>query len=319
MRVSFFILSTDEGDLLRHSLPAAAAERPDELVLVDNASSDATADLGREHATRVVRLERRASYCEAMNAGIAACSGDAIALLQADTFVAPGYREAALRALEEPGIGAVAPRLVRALGPGQPTEELDAAGMVVDRRRKNGLVGHGTPAAQWMQRCEVFGADGAAALYRREALLDGALGTEVFDPDLERWASDADVAWRARVLGWRAVYEPRALVHHMRTYSPSTRDTMSAESRRMQFRNRYLMMAKNDSWRELRRDLHRIALYEVLALGHAVLRERELLPAYADARRRLPAARARRRHVQARRRVDRVPFGLQARPVSSEA
>jgi GT2 family glycosyltransferase len=317
VRASFFILSTDEAPLLRHSLPAAAAEQPDELVLVDNASTDETGDLGREHATKVVRLPRRASYCEAMNAGIAACSGDAVALLQADTFVAAGYREAALAALADPTVGSVAPRLVRTTGPGEaPTDELDTAGMVVDRRRKNGLVGHGTPAADWSARCEVFGADGAAAVYRREALLDGALGAEVFDPDLERWASDADVAWRARVMGWRAVYEPSALVHHMRTYSPSTRAVMSAESRRMQFRNRYLMMVKNDSWRELRRDLHRVALYELLALGHALLRERELLPAYAEARRRLPAARARRRHVQARRRVERVPFGLAARPVS---
>ena len=73
--------------------------------------------------------------------------------------------------------------------------------MVVDRRRKNGLVGHGTPAARWSEPAEVFGADGAAALYRRETLEDCAIDGEVFDPDLERWASDADLAWRARVLG----------------------------------------------------------------------------------------------------------------------
>jgi GT2 family glycosyltransferase len=318
MKVSFFVLSTDEAPLLRACLPAAAAEEPDELVLVDNASTDGTADLGGEWATRVVRLARRASYCEAMNAGLEACTGDAVALLQADTFVAPGYRAAALGALAEPGVGAVAPKLVRAHGPTpeQRTDELDTAGMLVDRRRKNGLVGHGTPAAAWSAGGEVFGADGAAAVYRRECLEDCAVGGEVFDPDLERWASDADVAWRARVLGWRAVYEPSALVHHVRTYSPSTRAAMDAVSRRMQYRNRYLMMAKNDSWAELRPDLARIALYEVLALGHALLRERELLGAYAEARRRLPRARARRRAIQARRRVDRVPFGLAARPRS---
>jgi GT2 family glycosyltransferase len=313
-RVSFFLLSTDEAHLLRAALGAAAAEAPDELVLVDNASSDETSRLGAEHGARVVRLQRRASYCEAMNAGIAACTGDAVALLQADTFVAPGYKQAALAALDRPGVGAVAPRLVRALGPapGQRTDELDTAGMVVDRRRKNGLVGHGTPASWWSRPGEVFGADGAAAVYRRECLEAAALGAEVFDPDLERWASDADLAWRARVLGWRAVYEPAAVVHHIRTYSPSTREAMSAASRRMQFRNRYLMMVKNDSWRELLPDLHRVALYEALALGHALLRERELLGAYAEAWRRLPAARARRRQVQARRRTPRVPFGIEA-------
>jgi hypothetical protein len=89
---------------------------------------------------------------------------------------------------------------------------------------------------------------------------------------------------------------------------------MDAASRRMQYRNRYLMMVKNDSWAEVRPDLPRIALYELLALGHVLLRERELLGAYADARRRLPRARAHRRAIQARRRVDRVPFGLTASP-----
>jgi GT2 family glycosyltransferase len=316
MRASFLFLSTDEAGLLRVALPAAAAEEPDEIVVVDNASSD---DIGRVAAAsgaRVVRLEERASYSRAMNAGIGACTGDAVALLQADTFLAPGYLRAGLAALAAPGVGSVAPRLVRTLGPepDQRTEQLDTAGMVVDRRRKNGLVGHGTPAAGWSEPAEVFGADGAAALYRRETLEDCAIDGEVFDPELERWASDADVAWRARVLGWICVYEPAALVHHIRTYSPSTRETMSLAARRMQFRNRYLMMAKNDSARELVRDLPRVALYEALALGHVLLRERELLGAYAEAWRRLPAARRRRRDIQARRRTRRVPFGLEASP-----
>jgi GT2 family glycosyltransferase len=316
MRASFLFLSTDEAGLLRVALPAAAAEAPDEIVVVDNASSDDTGRVAGESGAPVVRLEERASYSRAMNAGIRACTGDAVALLQADTFLAPGYLRAGLAALAAPGVGSVAPRLVRALGPEpqQRTEELDTAGMVVDRRRKNGLVGHGTPAAAWSEPAEVFGADGAAALYRRETLEDCAIDGEVFDPDLERWASDADVAWRARVLGWTSFYEPAALVHHIRTYSPSTRETMSLAARRMQFRNRYLMMAKNDSARELARDLPRVALYEALALGHVLLRERELLGAYSEAWRRLPAARRRRRAIQGRRRTRRVPFGLQARP-----
>jgi hypothetical protein len=85
---------------------------------------------------------------------------------------------------------------------------------------------------------------------------------------------------------------------------------MDVASRRMQYRNRYLMMVKNDSVRELARDFPWVLLYEVLALGYVLLRERELLPAYADVRRRLPAARRRRAVIQARRRAKRVPFGL---------
>ena len=82
--------------------------------------------------------------------------------------------------------------------------------MFVDRRRKNGLVGHGAPGRSYRIPGEVFGADGAAALYRRETLEDCALGgREVLDEDMALWASDADLAWRAQLLGWRCVYEPR--------------------------------------------------------------------------------------------------------------
>jgi GT2 family glycosyltransferase len=307
------LLSTDEAPMLEAALAAAVAQAPDEIVVVDNASTDATPELARRAGARLLRLEPRVSYVEAMNASIAGSHADLVAFLQADTFVAPGYLEAARAPFADPLVGSVAPKLVRALGPRPEDrlEELDAAGMVVDRRRKNGLVGHGAPASAYARRAEVFGADGAAAVYRRAALEDVAIDGEVFDVDLERWASDADLAWRAQLLGWRCVYEPAALVHHVRSYSPSTRADMSEASRRMQFRNRYLMIAKNEG-RELARDLPLVLGYEILALGHVLLRERHLLPAYRDAWRRLPAARRRRRTIQRRRVAGRVRYGLRA-------
>ena len=86
---------------------------------------------------------------------------------------------------------------------------------------------------------------------------------------------------------------------------------MAEAHRRLQFRNRYLMWWKNETAAGLARDLPHIALYEVLALGHVLLRERHLLRAYADAARALPGALRRRRVVQARRVAQRPPFGLQ--------
>lgn len=308
------ILSTDEAPLLQAALAAARAEGPEKLVVVDNGSTDATCEVARAGGARLLRLEPRRSYAEAMNAAIDGTGGDLIALLQADCFMTPGFLAAATAHFADPRVGSVAPKLLRATGPRpeERLEEIDAAGMVVDRRRKNGLVGHGRPASAFSVRAEVFGPDGAGAVYRREALADCAVEGEVFDPDLERWASDADVAWRAHVLGWRCVYEPAAVAYHVRAYSPSTRARMSEPARRMQFRNRYLMEVKNDGPRELARDLPFVVGYEVLALGHVLLRERHLLAAYRDAWRRLPAARRRRRAIQARRRAGRVRYGLRA-------
>jgi GT2 family glycosyltransferase len=128
---------------------------------------------------------------------------------------------------------------------------------------------------------------------------------------MELWASDADLAWRAQLLGWSTVYEPAAVAGHVRIYSPSTRAQMSEADRRLQFRNRYLMMIKNDTPSSLARDLPWVAEYEVAALGHVLLRERHLLAGYGEAWALRHAAVRRRRLVQGRRRRP-APFGLSA-------
>ncbi len=86
-----------------------------------------------------------------MNAGLREVDADAVAMLQADTFVEPGYRAACVRALEDPEVGSVAPKLLRTTGATEPERLalIDAAAMSVDRRRKNSLVGHGRSASAY--------------------------------------------------------------------------------------------------------------------------------------------------------------------------
>jgi GT2 family glycosyltransferase len=327
VNTTILLLSVDEAPMLERSLPAAVTQEPAaEVVVVDNGCTDATAGLAERHGVRCLRIEPRVSYAAAINQAIAHTGGEAVLLLNADCFLRPGFLAAALPRLAEPGVGSVAPKLLRIdqgagagapvaeidAAAGAPVAEIDAAGMFVDRRRKNGLTGHGSPAERFAQAAPVFGADGAAALYRRQTLQDCALGGyEVLDEDMALWASDADLAWRAQLRGWRSVYEPGAVAAHIRTYSPSTRSRMSEEARRMQFRNRYLMILKNETGAGLARDLPWVASYEVLALGHVLLRERHLLAAYRDAWRLRSGARRRRVPVQAGLRSS-PPFGLRA-------
>jgi GT2 family glycosyltransferase len=314
IRTTIVMLSVDEADRLEHSLPAAVAQPGAEVLVVDNACEDRTPDVAAEHGARRMRLSERQSYCAAINAGIAGSDGDAVLLLNADCVLAPGFLAAATARLSDPGVGSVAPKLIRAtsVAPDARLDVLDTAGMTVDRRRKNGLVGHNAPAASHSTRSETFGGDGAAVLYRRATLEACAVGGEVLDEDFELWAADADLAWRAQLLGWRSIYEPAAVAWHVRYYSPSTRADLDPRHRRLQFRNRYLMIAKNETAGGLARDLHRLLAYEVLALGHVVLRERHLLGGYRDAWRLLPGARRRRALIAPRRaRGRRVPFGLE--------
>jgi GT2 family glycosyltransferase len=316
MKAGFVVLSSDEAPLLEHALSAAVAEGFDDGLVIDNASADATVAVARRHDVPVLSLPERMPYTKAMNAAFARIETDAVALLQADTFIEPGYREVCLRALEPDAVGSVAPKLLRAEGPRpeQRVGTIDAAGMSFDRRRKNGLVGHGQPADRFRVAGEAFGADGAAAFFRRATLDDCAIEGQVLDENMPGWGCDADLAWRARLFGWRTVYAPEAVVRHIRTYSPSTRARVSPVDRRTQFRNRYLMIAKNDSIADLLRDAVPLLSYEVLALGYALLREHELLGGYVEALRRLPEALRQRRVIQSRRRERGVPFGLEPSP-----
>lgn len=313
MRTTIVMLSVDEAALLEHSLPAAVAQPRAEVLVVDNASEDRTPDVAADHGARYMRLRSRRSYCAAINAGIAAGDGAAVLLLNADCVLAPDFLAAATERLADPSVGSVAPKLIRAssVEPGGRLDVLDTAGMTIDRRRKNGLVGHNATQGDYARRGETFGGDGAAVLYRRATLEQCAVGGEVLDEDFELWAADVDLAWRAQLLGWRSIYEPAAVAWHVRYYSPSTRATLDPRHRRLQFRNRYLMIAKNETFGGIARDLHRILTYEVLAFGYALLRERALLGGYRDAWRLLPAARRRRAEILPRRARDRrVPFGL---------
>ena len=319
MDTAILVISADRADCLEHSLPLALAQQRAEVTVIDNASSDATAELARRAGARHLRLPERMSWAAANNRAIEATGGDAVLLLNADCFLDPGFLAAARPRLSEQAIGSVTPKLLRTEGPlpGQRLDAVDCIGMTVDRRRKNTLLGHGRPGLAYDEPAPTFGPDGAAALYRREMLRDCAIDGQVLAEDLEKWASDVDLAWRGHVLGWRSAYEPRARGWHIRSYSPTTRSAVPERDRRLQFRNRYLMMAANDSTAALARDLPRILAYELLALGHVLLRERHLLRGYAEARRLLP--RARRRHALLERKLagrgrSDVPFGLEPVP-----
>jgi GT2 family glycosyltransferase len=327
LKIGIPVISTNEAELLRHALPTALDQEDVEVVVLDNASEDSTAEVARELGVRCVRLEGRHSFCRAMNLAVRCVDTEAILFMQPDCFLAPGFIAAVRRRLEDPEVGSVAPKLVRTEGP-RPEQRLDAidtAGMAVDRRRKNGLVGHGRPALAFDSPGEAFGADGAVALYRRAALEDAAVDGEVFDEDLvlvrngvpADWGSDADLAWRTRLLGWRCAYEPGAVAYHVRRYSPTNRGRIAEWQRMVQFRNRYLMMAKNDPLPDLLKDLPAILAYEVLALGFALLRERHLLRGYVEAARMLGVMRRKRKVLQDRRRergAAPVPYGLEPRP-----
>jgi len=97
---SIIIPAYNEEELLPATLEAAAAamatvDRPGEIIVVDNNSTDATARVAEAHGARVV-FEPVNQIARARNAGAAAAKGGTFVFLDADTFLPPDVLRQAL-------------------------------------------------------------------------------------------------------------------------------------------------------------------------------------------------------------------------------
>ena len=92
LRISLVVPARDEADRLPRCLASVAAQtrQPDEVVVVDNGSSDATARLAAAAGARVVHEPVRGIWPAAAT-GYDAATGDVIARVDADTVLPPDW------------------------------------------------------------------------------------------------------------------------------------------------------------------------------------------------------------------------------------
>ena len=270
--ISINVLTTNERQCLRRCLQCIQGQTyPEiEVIVIDNASTDGTAEMLRNEFSHVEVITNSANlgYCKSHNIAIRACRGALVMPLNADVFMEPTFVEAKVKAIEHsPNVGMVEGKLLRIAAPDAELPDkkiIDGTATVVTRARRNFERGQTEPdIGQFDQREFVFGASGAAPLYRREMLDDIRLLGEYFDEDFFIYRDEVDLAWRAQWLGWKCVYTPDAVAYHVRGYAPDKRKKVPKRFRQLQLRNRYLMIVKSASIRNLIRDLHHILWFEI--------------------------------------------------------
>ena len=189
---------------------AAQTRRDFRLILVDNGSADGSAQIveqiagGLPFAVQVVRNAANAGFGLASNQGLRRGDATWVAMLNNDTRPEPAWLEHLLDATDqEPRLGMVGSKLLRMRNPGQ----IDSAGIAVDWA---GIAwdwrGGDLDDTGERDLAEIFGPCGGAALYAR-AMLDEV---GAFDGDFFAYLEDVDLAWRARLAGWRAYLQPQA-------------------------------------------------------------------------------------------------------------
>ncbi|MCV2394177.1 glycosyltransferase family 2 protein [Actinotalea sp. M2MS4P-6] len=221
------------------SVPGASVE----VVVVDNASSDGTAEaLGRTPGIRLVRLDRNLGFAGGAEAGIAASSGDVIALLNNDAVPAPGWLAALVEPLRRPGarVGATTGRVVLSgrFRPAAPDnshalvgldgrrwerspdgeELLNSTGNEVTRSGNGRDRDWLRPATSDPSPREVFGFNGGCAALSRVALDDvGGFETTLF-----LYYEDTELSWRLRRRGWGIEHVHGATTYHDHAASSGT-------------------------------------------------------------------------------------------------
>jgi GT2 family glycosyltransferase len=181
--------------------------------------------------------------------------------------------------------------------------------------------GSGEPdRGQYEARAYVFGASGAAALYRRAMLEEVKDGGEYFDEAFFAFREDADLAWRAQWLGWRCLYVPDACGFHARRVLPERRAALPAEINMHSFKNRFLLRIKNMDAATYACFLLPITARDLGALGYVLAREPSSLRALPLLCKALPRAWQLRKELQRRRRVTprEMRFWFSYQPVSIE-
>lgn len=288
-----------------------------EVVVVDNASQDGTVNIIRRRYKEKVRLvvnDSNEGYCRAHNNSISSSRGEFVLTLNPDVVLEPPFLVEAIGAMKDvPNIGSVNGRLLRVGSESFANERfeipnskrrVDSVGLLMYRSRRQYLRGYLENESEWLLRsAEIFGPDGAAALYRREMLEDIRIEEQYFDEGFFAHKEDVDLAWRSQLLGWRSVYAPDAVAYHVRGFRPGKRQKMAAEIKRHAVKNRYLMLIKNELPETLWRDWPRILFYDLRILIYILLFERNSVLALWDFLRLAPRALRWRKEIMRRRRA----------------
>jgi GT2 family glycosyltransferase/SAM-dependent methyltransferase/glycosyltransferase involved in cell wall biosynthesis len=188
-----------------------------EVIAVDDASTDITHDyLPRVEGLRVVQMKQNSGFIGAVNAGLNEARGRFVLLLNNDTVVLPGWLDALMRTIEvEENVGVVGAKLV------YPDGTLQEAGGIIWRDGSGLNYGRGgnaeDPSYNFVR--DVDYCSGACLLVRKEIFdVLGGLDRR-YSP---AYYEDTDLAFAARKLGYRVVYQPEARVRHAEGSSNGT-------------------------------------------------------------------------------------------------
>jgi GT2 family glycosyltransferase/glycosyltransferase involved in cell wall biosynthesis len=220
------------------SLAAESSKVPYEVIVVDDASTDETPRrLENIDGIRVLHLDHNGGFLHAVNTGAGAAGGDFLLLLNNDVEVQPGWLDALVATAEsDSNIGIIGARLI------YPDGRLQEAGAIIWNDATGWNYGRyqDSKDPSFSFRRDVDYCSGACLLVRNDLWKKAGGFDAQFAP---AYYEDADLAFSARALGYRVVYEPKSIVIHKEGSSygtdASATKTSLMENNRKSFQDKW--------------------------------------------------------------------------------
>ncbi len=213
LAASVVIPNWNGRDLLEKFLPsvlaATSGHSDNEVIVVDNASSDGSVELLRDRfpRVRVLRQERNLGFGGGSNAGFRAARNDVVVLLNNDMRVEPDFLPYLLDPFQDPLVFSVSCQIFFS----DPTKLREETGLTEIWWKSGRLrLSHRIdPKVNVTFPC-AYGGGGSSAFDRKKFLELGGFD-ELLKPF---YYEDTDLGLMAWKRGWKVLYEPRSIVFH---------------------------------------------------------------------------------------------------------
>ena len=298
-----------------------------EILLVINGNDDKCLELVRSKYSRFKKIRilepgENLWFSRGHNFALKYSQGGYVLVLNDDTIMERDFIKFMVAALDEDSsLGSVSGKLLHYnYSIDSKTRILDSTGIEIFKTRR--VIDRGQweeDKYQYDSDTEIFGASGAACLYRKSALEAVKLPKrngkfEYFDEDFTAYKEDIDLAWRLQLAGYKCRYVPRAVLYHGRTVGRSwpsqfirfilNRHRQSRLVRQLAFKNHYLMMVKCELPQLFKRHILYIFIRESLLLVYTILFEPFQIAALRKFFDQLPDAKLKRKLVMANVKAD---------------
>jgi len=185
-----------------------------EVIIVDNGSSDGSYLKAMKlfDFVKVISIDRNRGFSAAVNMGIRRAQGDYIGVVNSDVELDPEWLNELKYILEsELQAFVAAPKvLFKNLIDGK--RLINSCGAIISNRAyASDRFSHIPDGSLDLVREEVFSAPATAILLRRNLLNE----TGFFDDDYFAYYEDIDLMWRARLLGYKILFNPAAVAFHV--------------------------------------------------------------------------------------------------------